>query len=104
MSSWVRWAQGTSARLDGAQNWELLFSRTSLTVENEFRHMVPDDVSYHVARCLIPDSARSEREKEDQFLSIETERPCGGEAACHGSTRSHPLCLHHRQHAGRNGA
>jgi maleate isomerase len=44
---------------------------TNLTVENEFRRMVPDDISYHVARCLIPDSARSEREKEDQFLSIE---------------------------------
>lgn len=44
---------------------------TSLTVENEFRRMVPDNVSYHVARCLIPDSARSVQEKEDQFLSIE---------------------------------
>jgi maleate isomerase len=44
---------------------------TNLTVEDEFRRMVPEGVSYHVARCLIPDSAGSEREKEDQFLSIE---------------------------------
>ena len=59
----------------GAVGWRaklgVIVLSTSLTVENEFRHMVPDDVSYHVARCLIPDSARSEREKEDQFLSIE---------------------------------
>jgi maleate isomerase len=59
----------------GAVRWRaklgVIVLSTSLTVENEFRRMVPDDVSYHVARCLIPDSARSEREKEDQFLSIE---------------------------------
>ncbi|MCU0595669.1 MAG: maleate cis-trans isomerase, partial [Desulfobacterota bacterium] len=44
---------------------------TSLTVENEFRRMIPCDVSFHVARCLIPDTATSEREKEEQFLKIE---------------------------------
>jgi maleate isomerase len=59
----------------GAVGWRaklgVIVLSTNLTVENEFRLMVPDDVSYHVARCLIPDSARSELEKEDQFLSIE---------------------------------
>ena len=44
---------------------------TNLTVEYEFRQMVPDGVSFHVSRCLIPDSARDEREKEDTFLGLE---------------------------------
>jgi maleate isomerase len=40
-------------------------------VEDEFRRMVPQDVSYYVARCLIPDSSKSDREKEAQLLGIE---------------------------------
>ncbi len=44
---------------------------TNLTVEHEFRHMVPDGVSYHVSRCLIPDASKDEREKESVFLGLE---------------------------------
>ena len=44
---------------------------TNLTVEYEFRQMVPDGVSFHVSRCLMPDSARDEREKEGVFLRLE---------------------------------
>jgi maleate isomerase len=44
---------------------------TNLTVEYEFRQMVPDGVSFHVSRCLIPDSSRDEREKEGVFLGLE---------------------------------
>ncbi len=44
---------------------------TNLTVEYEFRQMIPDGVSFHVSRCLIPDSSRDEREKESVFLGLE---------------------------------
>ncbi len=44
---------------------------TNLTVEHEFRHLVPDGVSYHVSRCPIPDASRDEREKEAVFLGLE---------------------------------
>lgn len=43
---------------------------TNLTVENEFRTMVPEGVSYHVSRCLIPDAAKDEQEKEGLFLGL----------------------------------
>jgi len=43
---------------------------TNLTVEHEFRQMVPEGVSFHIARCLIKDTARNETEKEKQFLEI----------------------------------
>ncbi len=44
---------------------------TNLTVEYEFRKMIPEGVSFHVSRCLIPDSSRNEREKEGVFLGLE---------------------------------
>jgi maleate isomerase len=43
---------------------------TNLTVEYEFRQMAPEGVSFHVSRCLIPDTARDEGEKEHVFLSL----------------------------------
>ena len=44
---------------------------TNLTVEYEFRQMIPEGVSFHVARCLMPDTAKSEKEKEDLSLGWE---------------------------------
>jgi maleate isomerase len=44
---------------------------TNLTVEYEFRQMVPEGVSFHVARMLIPDTARDGEEKEKDFLEAE---------------------------------
>jgi maleate isomerase len=43
---------------------------TNLTVEYEFCHMLPEGVSFHVSRCLIPDSSKNEREKEGVFLGL----------------------------------
>lgn len=44
---------------------------TNLTLEHEFRQMVPDGVSFHVARCTINDTARDGTEKEKSFFEIE---------------------------------
>ncbi|MBI5441726.1 MAG: aspartate/glutamate racemase family protein [Deltaproteobacteria bacterium] len=44
---------------------------TNLTVEDEFRRMMPADISYYVARCVIPDASTSDREKEAELLALE---------------------------------
>jgi maleate isomerase len=43
---------------------------TNLTVEYEFRQMVPEGVSFNVARCQMPDTAQCEQEKEELFRGI----------------------------------
>jgi maleate isomerase len=44
---------------------------TSLTVEFEFSHMLPDGVSFHVTRCRFADTSKNEKEKEAAFLQME---------------------------------
>ncbi|MFH1744203.1 MAG: hypothetical protein ABIH23_34815 [bacterium] len=44
---------------------------TNLTVEIEFHCMLPEGVTFHVARCQISDVAKDELEKEAVFLRME---------------------------------
>lgn len=46
---------------------------TNLTVEEEFRRMVPEGVSFHISRCPIRDETVDEREKERAFLDLEAD-------------------------------
>lgn len=57
-------------RTDRARIGVIVLS-TNLTVEAEFRQMLRDGVSFHVARCQIADTARNEAEKEASFLKME---------------------------------
>jgi len=62
---------GEKERIGWRARLGVIVLSTNLTVEYEFCHMLPDGVSFHVSRCLIPDSSKNEREKEGEILGLE---------------------------------
>jgi len=46
---------------------------TNLTVEREFRRMLPEGLSFHISRCPIRDETVDEREKARAFLDLEAD-------------------------------